>query len=337
MNLTIEETDEIYYEVESSRYSLKELVILGLKTARILENSYVEEPDVAVLNEPDLMVLNELQNIKLMLGGSANKGKAAENSILINLSKFFPDTEIDATGYESGMGDIVMNLGDFKIMIEVKNYSINVPTKEQDKFHKDLISNDYKAAIMLSCNSGIVGHKNQFDYEIIGNKFAVYLSNSGNDALSIMWAVLFIKSSLDLINKISCENKDNQELISTYVENKLKVIKECIEDNMKMRDCIFKMKSSIMRTVENSVEHMIQSMNVSKNRLQSLVENFNELIDSGKLTTDLNILYADAKVIKTLEEYTVPELKNKAKILGIKQISKMSKPNLVIAIRSKEL
>jgi hypothetical protein len=333
MNLTIEQTDEIYHEVESSKLSLKELVILGLQTSRMIGDFHDEEKEINSI-EPNWEVLGEIQKIKLMLGGSANKGKAAEGSILASLSKFFPDTEIDDIGYESGKGDIVMNFGDFKIMIEVKNYSINVPTKEQDKFHRDLISNDYKAAIMVSCNSGIVGHKNQFDYNTIGNKFAVYLSNSGNDALSVMWAVLFIKSSLSLVNKISQENKDSQELISTYVENKLKIIKDCVEDNMKMRDTIFTMKSSIARTVDNSVEHMIQSMNVSKNRLHSLVENFNELLDSGKLSTDLNILYAEAKVAKTLEEHSVSELKIQAKELGVKKISKMTKPKIIESIRN---
>jgi hypothetical protein len=338
MNLTIEQTDEIYYELESSKLSIRELVILGLQTSRMIEDQVQDEHEENDTNitsiEPNWEVLNEIQNIKLMLGGSANKGKAAEESILVSLSKFFPDTEIDATGYESGKGDIVMNLGDFKIMIEVKNYNSNVPTKEQDKFHRDLINNDYKAAIMISCNSGIVGHKNQFDYKTIGNKFAVYLSNSGNDALSVMWAVLFIKSSLGLVNKISHENKENKELMSTYVENKLKIIKDCIEDNMKMRDIIFSMKSSITRTVENSIEHMIQSMNMSKNRLQSLVENFNELIDSGKLTTDLNILYSDTNTVKTLENHNIKELKVRAKELGIKKISKMTKPLLLESIRS---
>lgn len=331
MNLNIEETDQIYHELKSSKLSLRELVVLGLQTSRMIVLQE-EEKDFTKEIEPDWKVLNEIQNIKLMLGGSANKGKAAEESILVNLSKFFPHIEIDATGYKSGKGDIVMNLGDIKIMIEVKNYSNNVPTKEQDKFHRDLINNNYKAAIMVSCNSGIAGHTSQFDYSNIGNKFAVYLSNSGNDALSVMWAVLFIKSSLGLVNKISQENKNDQKLIKTYVENKLKIIKDCVEDHMKMRDNIFSMKSAIMRTLENSVEHMIQSMNISKNRLQSLIENFNEILDSGNLSAGLDILYSDVKVAKTLEEYTLKELRVYAKDLGVNKISKMAKPDLLKSI-----
>ena len=339
MNLTIEKTDEIYENVKNSKISLRDLVILGLQTSRLIEKKdeeYDDDDDEEEVKSPNSNweVLSAIQNIKLMLGGSANKGKAAEGSILSSLLKFFPDTEIDATGYESGKGDIVMNFRDFKIMIEVKNYSINVPTREQDKFHRDLISNDYKAAIMVSCNSGIVGHTNQFDYKNIGDKFAIYLSNSGNDALSVMWAVLFIKSSLGLVKKISQENKDNQELISIYVENKLKIIKDCIEDNIKMSETIFNMKSTIIRAVENSIEHMIQSMNVSKNKLQSLVESFNELIDSGKLSTDLNILYSDSNCVKMLDESTVKELQIKAKELGVKKFSTMTKPHLIDAIRN---
>jgi hypothetical protein len=336
MNLTIEKTDEIYAQVENSKLSLRDLVILGLQTSQLIKDTDYENREEIKNPEPaapNWEVLNEIQTLKLMLGGSANKGKAAEGSIQSSLSKFFPDIEIDAIGYESGKGDIVMNFKDFKIMIEVKNYSINVPTREQDKFHRDLISNDYKAAIMVSCNSGIVGHTNQFDYKTIGDKFAIYLSNSGNDAMSVMWAVLFVKSSLGLINKISQDNKDNQELISTYVENKLKIIKDCIEDNTKMRENIFNMKSTIIRTLDNSIEHLIQAMNISKNRLQSLVENFNELIDSGKLSTDLNILYSDTNVAKTLEEHTVKELQAKAKELGIKKVSTLTKPHLLDALR----
>ena len=38
-----------------------------------------------------------------------------------------------------GKGDIVMITNGIKLMVEVKNYNINVPTKEQDKFHRDLL------------------------------------------------------------------------------------------------------------------------------------------------------------------------------------------------------
>ena len=264
MDLVIKETDELYPTILDTGLTLMELVVIGINTTRLIkDNSHIYDDDEtdsisnddepANLTNSNWEILSEIKKIQLTLGGSANKGKIAEETILQNITKFFPDSEINATGYQSGKGDIVMITNGIKLMVEVKNYNINVPTKEQDKFHRDLLSNDYNAAIMISCNSGIAGHKNQFDYKTIGNKFAVYISNAGNDAYSILWAVLFIKSSISLINKISRENKENEELIAVYVENKLKIIKDCIEDNAKMRESIFNMKASIIRTVDNSI------------------------------------------------------------------------------------
>ena len=36
-------------------------------------------------------------------------------------------------------------------MIEIKNYSTNIPRTEKDKFHKDLIQNTYDAGLLMSC------------------------------------------------------------------------------------------------------------------------------------------------------------------------------------------
>jgi hypothetical protein len=75
-----------------------------------------------------------------------------------NLPKIYKVVQVNSTGRS---GDIVVTCveNNVRLMIDVKNYTGNVPTKEVDKFIRDIEHRNYDAAILLSLNSRVTGYK----------------------------------------------------------------------------------------------------------------------------------------------------------------------------------
>lgn len=326
MEFIISDKHPLYKDINESNLSIEELIILGLKTQKIIKNKETE---------PNYQVLNEIQKIQNVLGISANKGNVSENIIIENICKYFPDAEIISIGHENGKGDIYIKIKEVTIMLEVKNYKLNVPSKEVEKFHRDLMNNNYDSAILISCNSGINGCNNKFSYELIGNKFAVYISNGGTDGLSITWAILFILSSLKLIRKITDENKNDINLITTFVESKLKILQNSIGDINNINEKIIKMKSDISRAVELSTNSMVKSLTLSKNKIIDIIKSFETFIEDGRMSNDLSILYNDGQNSAGLDDMSLIQLRKKAKEMELCSYSKLNKNELLNKIKEK--
>ena len=324
MEFIISDKHSLYKDINDSNLSIEELIILGLKTQKIIQNKETE---------PNYQILSEIQKIQNVLGISANKGNISENMIIENICKYFPDAEIISTGQENGKGDIHIKIKEVGIMLEVKNYKLNVPSKEVEKFHRDLMNNEYESAILISCNSGINGCKNKFNYELIGNKFAVYISNGGNDGISITWAILFILSSLKLIRKITDENNNDINLITTFVESKLKILQNSIEDIHNINGKIIKMKSDISRAVELSTNSMVKSLTLSKNKIIDIIKSFETFIEDGRINNDLSILYNEGQNNPGLDNMSLIQLRKKAREMELSSFSKLNKNELLKKIK----
>ena len=331
MDIKIEDTDELYKEINESGLSLKELISLGLKSNKIIKTKYIEEK-----NSSNLVVLNELQKIQSILGISSKKGGISENIIMENICKYFPNAEVIPINSETGKGDILVKINNLNIMIEVKNYKLNTPTKEVEKFHRDLINNEYDASILLSINSGITGYLNKFNYDMIGNKFAIYLSNAGNDCLSVSYAILFILASYKLTKKIINENKNNKCLIMPFIENKLKLLESCIDDTNNINNSLHKLKIDLNRSIELSTNHIITNLNLSKNKINDIIKSFITFIDSEQINNDLSLLYNSNKkeYINDINNFNLTELRNKAKELNLNKFSKLNKSDLLKLIKN---
>jgi len=343
MNAVIDNTHPDYEWVKESGLSLTDIIELGIKTAKIIQCEHLEDVcDLQADNQYDthddsqyLTILNEINKLSVtMTGSSAAKGRASEDTVFNNMCRLFPHAEIEHTGKESGKGDIVVKMNGRTIMVEVKNYSNNVPTHEQYKFINDLVTNEYDAGVMISINTGIANRSSTFEHSMIGDKFAVYLSNAGSDGESLSWAILFIVASLDITSKLQDDAKETKALVITYVENKLDVIKQCILDNDNIKRHLSNMSISLKRTIDNELTRCDESIKTANCKLTSLISNFNTLMETGELDNDMSLLYTDKEAPKQLCDMKKTELVTMAKVKGIKKISNMKRDQLIDAIRS---
>jgi hypothetical protein len=257
--------------------------------------------------------------------------------IFETLMKFLPNAEIEDVGYKPGKGDIIIRYLNVSIMVEIKNYSKNVPSSEKYKFHRDLLrSAEYDAGIMMSCCSGICNTSNiiqGISYKQIGNKFAVYLSNTGFDCTDrLIWAILFIVAIQQYCAKSSDENtKKHYHKITAYVSGKLEQLKNCIIEITNMQKILDNHKINMLKTINNGISAMEISITFLKKRLQFIINDFTLLHTKNIMNDDLSILQLDSEKAQEnrLENFTLVKLKRVAKNMKLKKYSHMNKIELI--------
>ena len=79
--------------------------------------------------------------------------------------------------------------------------------------------------------------------------------------------------------------------------------------------------------------HIINTLNMSKNKINDIINDFDNFIETKEINNDMSLLYDTEKII-TIENYTLPELKLKARELKLTNYSKLDKKKLVNLIKS---
>ena len=142
------------------------------------------------------------------------KGQCSENMLGNVLNKMYPTAEVLNTTALKASGDFLLKrTGKQTILIENKNYEINVNLDETKKFLRDVIEQKTHG-IMMSQYSGIASKPNGF-IEINDGKVIIYLHN-------VDYSQEKIKMAIDVIDILSerLEEISNVEDIDGFVIKK---------------------------------------------------------------------------------------------------------------------
>ncbi len=338
MNLLL--SDKYLQELQIDDVSHDHILHL-IKLGNRVEKLLTKYPPGIDCDEENKTTTSELSDVKMellrmnmLLGGGTKKGKIAEKIVIKNLHRHFPDAEIDDTGYEFGKGDIVINYQGWKIMLEIKNYDGRSVNKDElQKFHRDLMQNNYDAGILLSCRSGIVSKKNKFIYETVDDKLSVYLSNAGSDGYSLIWAILFVVSSLNMVKNFKID-REKFELIHICVEKKLINIRRCIEHIETASKNLFNMKTNIIKNLNNGVKSVEIILDTTKQNLIDNVEDFMYLLKTGRLKSSVYVAEESKEIVVDVEQMSCKELKELCQSKGIKKYSGKTKKEMIELIGS---
>ncbi len=131
---------------------------------------------------------------KFNVRDSTFKGRVMEDKLFVLLSSALPHYEVELCRDTAHTMDIrlIAETGQ-KILIDVKNYSHNVGSREIRKFHQDVITNAC-SGILLSVNTG-VATKAHMQLDVIANQHPViYLHCIGGDMTAVVAAVNVLNS-----------------------------------------------------------------------------------------------------------------------------------------------
>jgi hypothetical protein len=169
--------DDVRHAEERTRVLLQ--VALDGKTAAIQVMKEAHERQAE-----ELRALGDLLR-KKVAANSRTKGTDYENEFRDRLIQAFGVGEnfrlVDSARSGIGhAGDYLMNWGDHTLLWEVKNYDHPVPTKEVEKFRRDMKENaQVRVGVMISRQSPITGMMTSGDraVEFLDGKLYIYLSN----------------------------------------------------------------------------------------------------------------------------------------------------------------
>jgi len=149
--------------------SLKDMSVSNENKMNVIE---------AKINENLDRVKCSIERLTQSSSKSVLKGNLGENFVSMIIKRNFPDFTLLDTSKVSEASDyhLVLPTGDI-FMIEVKNYSSPIPTKEVVKFKRDMVKNGAKIGLFISLNTGIIG-KRRFAIENLNHKQKIlYIPN----------------------------------------------------------------------------------------------------------------------------------------------------------------
>lgn len=235
---------------------------------------------------------------------SVMKGSMGENFVGGIIKQNFPDlTLIDMSKVsESSDYHLVFPTGDV-FMIEVKNYSSVIPTKEIAKFKRDMIKNGSKVGIFISLQTSITG-KRRFAIENLNHKQKIlYIPNCGFEGSPIIWSILLGKELMN--NELDALCINQEKIVEIYESFKYTYEQFC------------RIKYAIKDTKDVIDKHMGKLVQESLELDISIYETFKNvstIINNELHFTNTLLLSAEYGECETIIE---DMLKNKDKKAGI--------------------
>jgi hypothetical protein len=205
----------------------------------------------------------------------SDKGKSGENELSHVLNRLFPSYEITNTTGSTASGDFIIHRKPLSsILIETKEYSSNVPSKEVDKFIRDTELKNI-SGIFLSQSTGIVNKPN-WGVDIFGSHCRIYVHN-------VRYNPDIIQSAIDLLDTIeqrivnqNTQNLPNQPYLSLNEETANRVSEEVSAFLLKRNQLIIQLEANNKQSIATLRE---LGMPTITNLIQRTIGDKNSIIE----------------------------------------------------------
>lgn len=169
--------------VEQQNSIIEKYIILGdmvVSHASIATRKETVEEFFSPLMQTVETIQEQLKQIIPTITKPVEKGKITVKAIFNSFKEHFMDDEFEDVSKESKFTDLLATSGDsqIQILIELKDYSDTVPSKEVDKFWRDMERRGTKYGIFISMRSGIAKCSSCISLKTRMDKIAVFVVNS---------------------------------------------------------------------------------------------------------------------------------------------------------------
>ena len=217
-------------------------------------------------------VMSDLEEFLNKYRNSSFKGQLGENHLSSVLTKMFPTAEIvDTSKLTSSCDFMLKRENKDTILIENKDYNVNVDPKEVKKFIGDCETRT-SHGIFLSQNTGITS-KNNYQIDITNGKILVYVHNCEYMSHKIQIAVDIVDTLSQKLKELNLEDKAEEMVFSREVMEEINAEyqllisqKEAIIHYVKefQKNIIIKLEDIRLPKLENILPLNLTSLNANK-------------------------------------------------------------------------
>jgi len=217
-------------------------------------------------------VMTDLEEFLNKYRNSSFKGQLGENHLSSVLTKMFPTAEIiDTSKLTSSCDFLLKRENKDSILIENKDYTVNVDPKEVKKFIGDCEART-SHGIFLSQNTGITS-KNNYQIDITNGKILVYVHNCEYMSHKIQIAVDIIDTLSLKLKEFNLEDKKEEMVFTREVMEEINAEyqllisqKEAIIHYVKefQKNIIIKLEDIRLPKLENILPSNLTSLNANK-------------------------------------------------------------------------
>ena len=217
-------------------------------------------------------VMSDLEEFLNKYRNSSFKGQLGENHLCSVLTKMYPTAEIiDTSKLTSSCDFMLKRENKDTILIENKDYTVNVDPKEVKKFIGDCETRT-SHGIFLSQNTGITS-KNNYQIDIMNGKILVYVHNCEYMSHKIQIAVDIVDTLSQKIKELNLEDKTEEMVFSREVMEEINAEyqllisqKEAIIHYVKefQKNIIIKLEDIRLPKLENILPLNLTSLNANK-------------------------------------------------------------------------
>ena len=145
-------------------------------------------------------IREQLRQIVPTIAKPANKGEVTVDAIYRSFREHFMDDVFEDVSSIGKYADILATTGETNtpILIELKDYKNNVPSKEVDKFWRDMERRGTKYGIFISMRSGISKCSSCINLKTRMDKTAIFVVNSELNWSGHLFAHYIVKKLIEL-------------------------------------------------------------------------------------------------------------------------------------------
>jgi len=290
--------NDLYAELDSVKQNRQSEIDNAVNQANSLKTEFIQhlKSEIDSLKEERNQILSDF--VKDNSCSSYESGVIGENEILNILQSGYWD-EVNVTNKKDHSGDFIVKYKDKKYIIDVKNYSDNVPGKEVRKLAKDIETNSCDGGAIISLNSGIYNP----NINMLVREKIHHITVSGKSILLLSNASLLNQEFINsILLSLHCEStSDNNTMVTDNCK------REIVNSIRKMERELDSEKKSFQQKItrkQNDLENL-------KNTLKEIINGFDELPDD------------DSPKPQSKKKITTPEMRKKLLETGYTEESKL--------------
>jgi hypothetical protein len=194
---------------------IEKYIILGdmvVSHASIATRKETVEDFFSPLKSDIELIRKQIQQIIPTVAKPAKKGEITVEAIFNSFTEHFMDDSFEDVSSIGKYSDILARTGDTEtpILIELKDYTNNVPSQEVEKFWRDMERRGTKYGIFISMRSGITKCSTCINVKTRMEKTAIFVVNSELNWAGHLFAHYVIKKIIELESMKKKELKGNE-------------------------------------------------------------------------------------------------------------------------------